>query len=174
MTTRTARTPGSRFVSIYLNDHLAGSTTGVDLARGLAAAAGTGPAGRILGELSAEIGQDRASLLEIMSCLEVKPRLYKRAAGWLAERARRVKLNGTLGTRSPLTSLIELELLQIGVEGKAAGWRALRSLADHEPRLDPGQLNELIARARRQAEQLEDLRIRAAKRAMAGPGGSRT
>ena len=169
--TSTARMPRNRFLSIYLNDHLAGSTTGVELARGLAAAAGAGPAGRILGELSAEIGQDRASLLEIMSRLEVKPRLYKRAGGWLAEKVRRVKLNGTLGTRSPLTSLIELELLQLGVEGKAAGWRALRRLSDHEPRLDPAQLNELIARARQQAEQLEDLRIRAARRALAVPAG---
>jgi hypothetical protein len=49
------------------------------------------------------------------------------------------------------------------VEGKAAGWRTLRSLADADMRLDPEQLDELMSRARRQADQLEELRVRAAE-----------
>jgi hypothetical protein len=48
------------------------------------------------------------------------------------------------------------------VEGKAAGWRTLRSLAQTDHRLEAVRLDELIARARRQADVLEDLRIRAA------------
>lgn len=166
MTTSASRSPGDEFLSIYLNDHLAGATAGVELARGLAVVASRSPAGPVLTGVSAEIGQDRATLLDIMAALGIRPRMYKRCAGWVAERVRRLKLNGTLGSRSGLTSLIELEMLQLGVEGKTAGWRALRSIADHEPRLDPGQLNELIARARHHAEQLEDLRIRTARRAL--------
>ena len=53
-------------------------------------------------------------------------------------------------------------MLRLGVEGKAAGWRTLRTLADSDPRLDPARLDELIARARRQADLLEDLRVAAA------------
>ena len=53
-------------------------------------------------------------------------------------------------------------MLRLGVEGKAAGWRTLRTLADTDTRLDPGRLDELISRARRQADLLEDLRIGAA------------
>jgi hypothetical protein len=34
-----------------------------------------------------------------------------------------------LTSRSPLSNLEELELLRLGVEGKAAGWRTLRVLA---------------------------------------------
>jgi len=56
-----------------------------------------------------------------------------------------------------------VEMLRLGVEGKAAGWRTLRTLADSDARLDPGRLDELIARARRQAELLEELRVRAAR-----------
>jgi hypothetical protein len=166
MTATASRSPGSKFLTIYLNDHLAGSAAGVELARGLAAAGAGGPADRVLRELSADISQDRAALLHIMSTLDVRPRRYKAAAGWLAEKARRLKLNGTLGARSPLTSLVELEMLGLGVAGKAAGWRALRSMADTEPRLDPGRLNELIARAGQQSDKIEDLRIRAARRAL--------
>jgi len=53
-------------------------------------------------------------------------------------------------------------MLRLGVEGKAAGWRTLRVLAGTDKRLDPGRLDELIARARRQSDLLEDLRVRAA------------
>jgi hypothetical protein len=54
-------------------------------------------------------------------------------------------------------------MLRLGVQGKAAGWRTLRTLADTDTRLDPGRLDELISRARRQADLLEDLRVGAAK-----------
>jgi hypothetical protein len=51
------------------------------------------------------------------------------------------------------------------VEGKAAGWRTLRELAGAgaEPRLSEAWLDELLTRARAQADLLEDLRIRAAR-----------
>jgi hypothetical protein len=52
-------------------------------------------------------------------------------------------------------------MLRLGVEGKAAGWRTLRVLAETDKRLGPGRLDELIARARRQADLLEELRVRA-------------
>jgi hypothetical protein len=84
-------------------------------------------------------------------------------AAWAGEKAGRVKLNGRLLARSPLSDLEELELLRLGVEGKAAGWRTLRLLADTDMRLDPEQLDELMSRARRQADQLEELRVRAAE-----------
>jgi len=53
-------------------------------------------------------------------------------------------------------------MLRLGVEGKAAGWRTLRTLADSDTRLDSARLDELISRARRQADVLEDLRVAAA------------
>jgi len=80
----------------------------------------------------------------------------------MGEKAARLKLNGHLLARSPLSSLEELEMLRLGVEGKAAGWRTLRVLAGTDKRLDPRRLDELIARAQRQAELLEKLRVRAA------------
>jgi hypothetical protein len=108
------------------------------------------------------VAQDRVALLDIMATLGIPARAYKVYAGWIGEKAGRLKFNGRLFTRSPLSRLEELELLRLGVEGKAAGWRTLRVLADTDHRLEPARLDELIARARRQAELLEDLRVRAA------------
>jgi hypothetical protein len=53
-------------------------------------------------------------------------------------------------------------MMRLGVEGKAAGWRTLRTLADRDHRLDAQQLDELLRRARSQSEILEDLRVHAA------------
>ena len=99
-----------------------------------------------------------------MGALGVPVRRYKAGAAWVAEKTGRLKLNGHLLTRSPLSSLEELELLRLGVEGKAAGWRTLRELAQSDPRLDRARLDELISRAREQADLLEELCVRAADR----------
>jgi hypothetical protein len=97
-----------------------------------------------------------------MAALDVPVRGYKVWAAWAGEKAGRLKPNGHLMSRSPLSSLEELEMLRLGVEGKAAGWRTLRVLAERDSRLDPARLDDLISRARRQADQLEDLRVNAA------------
>ena len=152
---------GQRVLGIYLNDHLAGATGGAELARRMAAPRRP-PAQRALQRLADEIAEDRAALLAIMAALGIPVRGYKVYAAWIGEKAGRLKLNGHLLTRSPLSSLEELELLRLGVEGKAAGWRTLRVLADREKRLDSRRLDELVSRARSQAELLEELRLHAA------------
>ncbi|MBV9093217.1 MAG: hypothetical protein JO132_04990 [Streptosporangiaceae bacterium] len=151
---------GYRVLGIYLNDHLAGATAGAELAHRIAR---THPdqADR-LRSFAAEVAQDRTALADIMKTLGIPVRVYKVGAAWVGEKAARLKFNGHLLTRSLLSFLEELEMMRLGVEGKAAGWRTLRTLANTDKRLDPGRLDELIARAGRQSDLLEDLRMDAA------------
>jgi hypothetical protein len=156
---------GAALLGIYLNDHLAGATGGVELARRAARGCRGSATGAALEALTAEIAEDRAGLLDIMAALGISARQYKIYAAWVGEKVGRLKLNGRLVGRSPLSTLVELEALRLGVEGKAAGWRSLRALADladREPRLDPTRLDELIDRARQQSQTLEELRLRTA------------
>jgi hypothetical protein len=113
-------------LGIYLNDHLAGATGGTQLARRAAGGAGGTSASGDLRRFAAEVAQDRATLLQIMAALGLPVRHYKVYAAWIGEKAGRLKFNGHLTSRSPLSSLEELEMLRLGVEGKAAGWRTLR------------------------------------------------
>jgi hypothetical protein len=166
--TSTTQEPG--LIGIYLNNHLAGATGGTQLAWRAAAAAGGTAASGDLRRFAAEMAQDRATLLQIMVALNVPVRHYKVYAAWIGEKAGRLKFNGHLTSRSPPSSLVELEMLRLGVEGKAAGWRTLRVLADQDTRLDPGQLDELIARAQRPSGLLEELRVRAAADVIAARG----
>ena len=151
-------------LGIYLNDHLAGAVAGGDLARRLAGAERQ----EAFERLATEIDEDRSALLDMMAALDVPVRRYKTVLAWAAEKVARLKPNGHLLTRSPLSRVIELEALRLGVEGKAAGWRTLRTRAERDSRLDAARLDRLIDRATRQIDELERMRVRAAAKAFDG------
>ncbi len=119
-----------------------------------------------LQQLTTQVERDRDSLLTLMGTLGVPVRRYKVLGGWVLEKAGRFKPNGHLLKRSPLSDLIELEGLCLGVQGKAAGFRSLRRLADTDTRLDATHLDELINRAEQQADTLEQLRTSTAARVL--------
>jgi hypothetical protein len=149
-------------LGIHLNDHLAGATAGTDLARRAAGSFRGTPSGPVLERLASEIAEDRRALVDIMRSLGVPIRHYKLYAAWAAEKVGRLKLNGRVLGRSPLSNVVELESLRIGVQGKMAGWRVLRALANPYAGLAAQRLDELIERARRQAETLDELHLEAA------------
>ncbi|MEX0973582.1 MAG: hypothetical protein WDZ46_10045 [Solirubrobacterales bacterium] len=152
-------------LAIYLNDHLAGATAGVELARRLRASNEDDPEfGPALAEACAEIEADRETLKGVMDRLGVGRSKLKPLAAVLGERLGRMKPNGRLRGYSPLSRLDELELLQIGVAGKRRLWRALeRTHAGDLPDFDLGALAE---RATGQLRRLEELHLKAAALAL--------
>ncbi|MFF4451992.1 hypothetical protein [Streptomyces goshikiensis] len=156
-----------RLLAIYLNDHLAGASSGVALIRRMARTHRGRAAGPALAELAGQIAADRESLREFMTALDVPAQWPRVVVGRLAEKTGRIKLNGRLVRRSPLSDVLELEVMRLGVEGKASLWRSLRTVADTDPRLDGAAVDRLLARARRQADVLEELRVRAARQTFA-------
>jgi hypothetical protein len=152
--------PEASLLGVYLNDHLAGSTFGMELASRIVKAHRDWKDSDALDRFAAEVAEDRAELMEIMTTLGVPIRQYKVLLGWVAEKTGRFKPNGRLLERSPLSSLEEFEMMRLGVEGKGACWRALQALAERDDRLDRSRLDELLARADRQAEMLERFRLR--------------
>ncbi|MHB9856661.1 hypothetical protein [Streptomyces sp. YIM S03343] len=150
-------------LGIYLNDHLAGSTVGAGRSEFMARSHRDPPFAEPLRHLAGEISEDRRTLLRIMRSLDVPRRRYKVAASGAVERLGRLKSNGRLYRRSPLTLVIELEFLRLGVKGKELGWRTLRALAEEDDRLDEQELDGLITRAERQMNTLEELRVRAVR-----------
>ncbi|MFF9645796.1 hypothetical protein [Kitasatospora aureofaciens] len=169
-TDHSAHTIDPDLLGIYLNDHLAGATSGTERVRYLARATAGSPLGREIGPLAAEIAEDRKALLAIMRNLGVPVRRYKVGAAWIAERAGRLKTNGRLVRRSPLTTFFELEMLRMAVEGKAAGWQTLRRLAPDHDALDARLLDDLLERARSQQQTLEQWREQRIRSTFERPG----
>jgi hypothetical protein len=156
-----------KLLGIYLNDHLAGSRMALEAAQRSERENRGNPVGDYLAAFIAELEADRSALTELMRELGVARDPLKEGAAWVAERVGRLKLNGRLLRYSPLSRLVELEGLCIGVEGKLSMWRALRRLAATEPRLQAFDFEALIARAEAQRTALERLRLQAAGAAFA-------
>ena len=151
-----------RLLGIYLNDHLAGSTVGRALAKRTHASNASSEFGPFLAQLAREIEEDRDTLLEIMRALDVRPDRAKQALALVAERAGRLKPNGRLRSYSPLSRLVELEGLTLGVRGKLAAWRTLDAASADDARLRGFDLEGLIERANCQVDGLEEHRTKAA------------
>lgn len=158
---------GETRLSIYLNDHLAGATAAVNLARRAAASNGETPFGAALEELAREIDADRSTLIAVMGRLSVRRDPLKLALAWGAERAGRLKLNGSLVGYSPLSRLEELEALLAGVNGKLALWETLRRTHGRDARLGGVDLEALLERARSQRRRLHRQHEKAAGQAFA-------
>jgi hypothetical protein len=145
----------SRLLRIYLQDHHAASAGGLALAR------------RALGPshpLAKQIARDRDALERVMQQLAVTPSALKVGAVRVAELVGRLKLNGRIFERSPLSSVVELETLVVGVRGKEALWTALQRASKS---LEDVDLDALVESARAQGAELEALRLSAAAKAFA-------
>ena len=152
-------------LSIYLNDHFAGATGGIELARRVRAANQDDEAfGPPLTEICAEIEADRETLTGLMDQLGIRRDPLKPAAAWAVEKLGRLKLNGQLTGYSPLSRQVELEGLLIGIAGKEQMWKALGHALG--PRVGEHDFAQLAERAERQRAVVGELHLEAASRAL--------
>lgn len=158
----------AKFLRIYLQDHLAGATGGVELARRARGSNQGTTYGDDFAKLADEIEADRRSLESIMDDLGFGADRPKNAVFWIAEKAGRLKPNGQLTGYSPLSRMVEIEGLIAGVNGKRSLWLSLVEVAETEPKLDADRLRRLVERAEQQLATLQELRSRGAREAFLG------
>src|SRR3954465_14618894 len=85
-----------------------------------------------------------------MAALDLPVRQYKLGASWVGEKLARLKLNGRLLSRSPLSDLIEFEFIATAVLAKRCGFETLRVVAAADRRLDAERIDAMIARGNKQ------------------------
>jgi predicted DNA-binding ribbon-helix-helix protein len=156
-----------KYLRIYLQDHLAGSTAGLELARRTRGANEGTEYGPPLARIADEIEADRRHLQGIIGDLGFGGDRLKNMAAWGLEKMGRLKLNGELTGYSPLSRVVELEGLLTGITGKKGLWVALLQIAPSEPRLDAALLERLRDRAEEQRATVAELREKAAREAFA-------
>ncbi len=153
-------------LATYLNDHLGGATTGLELAKRSRGANEGTELGAFLEKLTKEIDEDRETLRSLMRTLAIGEDHVKKLAGWSVEKVGRLKPNGQLRGYSPLSRLVELEGLTSGVSAKRSLWLMLERLAERDERFAAFELRELVTRAERQLAQLEQHRVSIASEAL--------
>jgi hypothetical protein len=165
----TQSTGGNRYLGIYLNDHLAAAAGGVELARRLRSSnSGDPEMGEPLARICAEIEADQETLARLTDRLGVRRDPVKPVLARLAERLGRLKPNGHLRGYSPLSRVLELEVLASGIGGKLQLWNSLEQTFGAS--LDGFDFHALAERADRQGQEVEDLHMAAAKRAFPPAG----
>ena len=155
-----------KLLRIYLTDHHAGSTAGLELSRRCLNNNRGTEYESFLRDLTRDIQEDRTELEALMGTLGFASDRLKQAAALAAERLGRFKLNGQMTGYSPLSRVVELEGLKLGVTGKLSLWRSLKQVADHDSRLAVTDFDKLITRAEEQLERIEEHRLKASNEAL--------
>ena len=142
-----------RSLAIYLRNHDAGAQAGKELFRRAERNQRDRPYAAELTALRAEVEEDARALRSVLRAEGVQPDLAQSLLLQLGERVGRLKPNGSLLRRSPLSDLIEIEAMFDAVRAKAAGWQALSTVPAPRWRdqVDPQRYYD---RAMDQAEQL--------------------
>ena len=141
----------TKLLDIYLDDHAAGATAGSQRAARLAEAEAESKDAPALAKFAADVAADRDALLAFLLALGMEPSRIKAALASAAEKLGALKLNGRIVERSPLSTIIEIEAMQMAVRGKRSLWETLRVAMPQPPVVE---LDALIQRADDQLEVL--------------------
>ena len=120
-----------------------------------------------LDRLVVEARQDLNFNERVMQRLRVAPSPVQVTALRLGERIGRLKPNGHLLRRAPLSDVIELEGLIATVHIKIAGWQAAQ-VAGVLEESELAELDRLLSRAQTQADRLTEMHRTAAVHALGG------
>ena len=152
---------------IYLNDHLAGATAGVDLVTS-AAERHDGELGEFFQQLADEIRGDFNTLTSLIDQLNAHASGAKEALAKIGSEISEAKFSGESADDPAFGTFLTLETLSIGVEGKLCMWKALRCLEDDVRELATFDIDALIERAQSQRDRIEGKRLEVAGTALSG------
>ncbi len=150
----------------YLNDHLAGSISALELIAHWAEAHKGEPLGNFFVETEREIKTDQEMLRDVMRTLGVEESKVRQAGAWVAEKVGRARLVIAGDEAGSLGLVLTLEGLIMGITGKKLMWRALA--ATKLPQLNGYNFEKLQRQAEQQVERIETERISAVLQAFAG------
>lgn len=146
-------------LELYLNDHLAGATAGRSRARRMVQAHADLPIHEDLRELAGELDEEFDRLARLIRELGLTRKWYRQLPAKIGEELGRLKLNNRLLGRSPMTPLLEVELLRGAVNAKAGLWELLCALSPHLG-LEQDEWRALVDRARQQDARLATMHAR--------------
>jgi hypothetical protein len=154
-----------RGLDVYLTDHHAGATAGVNLATMAAEEHKADEHGAFFGEIASEIKADYETLERLIADLGTEKSATKSAAAEIGSKMMAPKFTG--GDDDEFNAFITLETLSIGVEGKICMWKALKTVEGSNPTLEGYDIDELLARGESQRERIESKRLEIAPQALA-------
>ena len=155
----------------YLNDHLAGSISALEIIDHWAEVHKGESLGSFFVEIEKEIKADQDTLRDIMRTLGVEESKVRKAGAWAAEKFGRARLNIAGDEPDSLGLVLTLEGLIMGVTGKKMLWTTLA--VAKLPLLNSYNFEQLQCQAGQQLERIEAQRISAIRQTFSGAIRSR-
>jgi hypothetical protein len=146
-------------LTIYLNDHLAGSVGALELLDRLVKTYEGKPLEKFFRDLRADIDHDQTQLKELIAKLGAEESAVRKAGAWVAEKLSRPKIDLEEGSKSDVGLFLALESLVLGITGKRSLWRALQAASQTVPELATLDYSGLENRAIEQCERVEARRL---------------
>lgn len=152
---------------IACNDHLAAAVGLASVAHRSASATPAGDRRAALEATGALLDEQATVLRDLMARLGLRVDRLKLLGGRLGPALGRLKLNGRLVRRSPLSDLVELDALEAGLTFHGAVWTALAEVPEVVEVAGAGALADLRARVDEHAQRLAAFRPAVARAAFA-------
>ena len=149
-------------LSVYLNDHFAGSAAALELINNLIQSKPEAELEIFFKDLHDEIQADQDTLKKLMDRLGISENKLKSGTAWFMEKVGRIKLD--TANQNDLGLLESLEGLVLGITGKKGLWRALSVVIGPEAALTGIDFKLLEMRASEQCKAVEIKRMEAARR----------
>ena len=162
-----SRPDPQRFLGIYLDDHLAVLVGGIELVQRTLGETEDPAARAALEPILLELRDDRRAVEQVARSLGRRPSRAKQRFAWLAEKLGRLKLNGALTSRSPLSRVVELEGTSAVLVLARSLWRNLEHASPEHYREDAARR---AARVEKRLTMLDVLRLAAASVAFDASG----
>ncbi len=150
----------------YLVGHLAGAEGGVKLVWRIADSDPGTALGGFASALAREIEEDKTTLADIIDRLGFSSQGFQELLARVMETAAQRVLEIQAGDDERVVSLVQLETLSLGIEGKRCLWKALAAATAGDARLEGIDFDHLIERAETQREGVEQHRLEAAQAAL--------
>lgn len=150
-----------RHLKTYLQDHLAGSETGVRLAKHCVAENRGQPLGDYARRLLRNLEADRVIVLELLDRLDAGTAPVRRSLSLMTATFAQLRLSRL--THGELGRFETVEGLVVLINGRRALWRALEVLAERDRRLKDLPFASLAHRAKQDLDEAEAHRLALAR-----------
>jgi hypothetical protein len=150
-------------LTIYLNDHLAGSVSAIELVDRLIETYKGKPLEPFFTNLRNKIDADQRTLQDLIKKLGVNESAVRKAGAWVAEKLARMKVRVSDSEKDQMGLLHALEALLMGITGKGALWSGLKAASENVPSLRHLDYARLQQRAREQCDLVDAKRLESAR-----------
>jgi hypothetical protein len=160
-----SKSESTKHLHTYLNDHLAGSVSALELLDYLIERHEQDRFGKFFRDLRNEVQADQDTLRDLIRRLDVEESSVRKAGAWIAEKLGRAKI-AAADVQDSYGLLQALEGLALGITGKKLLWRSLAKIASSATKLQGTDFARLEKRADEQIERVEVERLLTARAAL--------